>query len=114
MPDATAKATAHEEEKISKLIAILKTGERYQLKHHETDLLYRFLLPTQNPFFHWYCSQAPTLRKEVATYAQIWLVTDDQNADAIVRWKEQHGQVLNTCCDCVVAMEDTLLESQFT
>jgi hypothetical protein len=114
MPDATARATTLDEQKISKLVAILKTGDRYQLKPHEKELVYKFLVSPQNPSFHWYCSQASALRKEVATYTQIWLVSDDQNAEAIVRWKEQHGQVLNTCCDCVVAMEDALLESQFT
>lgn len=113
MPDATTENN-DQEKKIAQLIGILKTGERYQLNTQEKDLIHRFLIPIDNPPFHWYCRRAHALRKEVASYAQVWLVSGDQNAEAIVQWKEQQAQVLSTCVDCVIAMEDILLESQFT
>lgn len=103
------------ETSLTRIIARLKTGVSQRVLPEEERAFESYLDPKEDSnSFHWYCFRGSTLLRDIATFSQQKLVATAQDDARIHKWKQQHSFLMDSCPDCVKAMEESLLESQTT
>lgn len=98
---------------IAKLLRLLRDTPIDNSGASETVLaqIYSYLIPTSQPRPHWFCKRADELTINAATFLLRLFAYSSPQVDI---WKSQLQSLLDSCAECVQALERIKITSRQT